>query len=112
MKSFKSLCVLLAMMFLIMSCASMQTQQLTTKQQSAIWFNVYNSVYDDTMAMSVNPAITPIQKEIVAKKKAILTQLWPLLKLYAGVVDSGGAPSVETTNQITNLINLLVMEVK
>ena len=105
----KKITIIVAM-FLIFTvgCAGWQVQQLTTKQQAAIWFNVYSSAYDDTMTMANNPMITPAQKELVVKKKAVLTQVWPLLKVYSAIVDSGGTPDAATTNQIINLINQLV----
>jgi hypothetical protein len=100
---------LVLMVYLLSACSlfTQTTKPLTTKQQATIWMVVYNSVYDDTMAQAKNPTATPAQKEMVAKKKAILAQTWPLLKIYVGIVDTGGTPSVESSQQISDLINQL-----
>jgi uncharacterized membrane protein len=104
--------VLMTLMFLAActsSCAMLggSVKTLTAKQQATLWMVVYNSVFDDTMAQAKNPAATAAQKDLVAKKKAVLTQVWPLLKIYAGVVETGGTPSVETAQAISDLINQL-----
>lgn len=98
------------LMFITVSACTMfnqTTKPLTAKQQATVWMVVYNSVYDDTMSMAKNPAATSTQKAMVAKKKAILSQVQPLLKIYVGVVESGGTPSIESTQAISDLINQL-----
>ena len=93
---------------IVVGCAGIiGNKPLTPKQQATIWMNIYISEYDDTMAMAINPSATPAQKEMVAKKKAILTKVWPLLKVYIAIVDSGGIPTQEATNDLINLINQL-----
>lgn len=92
----------------LVGCAALtQTTGLTPKQQATIWMEIYSFTYDDTMALAKNPAITPAQKELVAKKKAVLTQVWPLLKSFVAVVNSGGTPTAQDTAAITVLINQL-----
>jgi hypothetical protein len=104
--------IIMAVTFLIIisACAMFQTtstKPLTAKQQATIWMVVYNSIYDDTMAMAKNPAATPGQKDLVAKKKAILAQVWPPLKLYSSIAESGGMPSAQDAQLISDLINQL-----
>ena len=99
--------LVLALSFLSACTLFTQTKPLTAAQQASIWMIVYNATYDDTMAMAINPSATPAQKEMVAKKKAILTPLWPALKIYVAVVESGGTPSAESTAYIVDLINQL-----
>ena len=99
--------VLLMVMFFMVSCAGMQVGTTTPKQQAAIWLGIYNAQYDDTFSIMTSPLSTPAQKEIGLKKKAILTQVWPLLKIYVAVIDGGGTPSNNDTIMITELINQL-----
>ena len=99
--------VVLVMALMLMAASCPKT--LTAKQQGAVWFSVYNSTYDDTMSVMKNPASTIVQKEMAQKKKAILVQVWPLLKIYASVVDSGGTPDVNITKSITDLMNQLTV---
>jgi len=89
---------------LLVSCAA---AKLETKQQATIWLNVYNAEYDDTMAIMTNPASTPAQREIGAKKKAVLAKIWPLLRAYVAVVDTNGTPDDQTVQRLTELINEL-----
>jgi len=99
--------VVLVMALMLMAASCPKT--LTAKQQGAVWFSVYNSTYDDTMSVMKNPASTIVQKEMAQKKKAILIQVWPLLKIYASVVDSGEIPDADITKSITDLMNQLTV---
>lgn len=100
--------IVLIMVVSLMACATTFNQKpLTAKQQGVVWFSIYNSTYDDTMNVMKNPAATPAQKEIAQKKKVILTQVWPLLQIYASVVDSGATPDADITKSITDLMNHL-----
>jgi len=107
-KRFNVLC-LAVMLAVVVGCATtgITTKPLAAKQQASIWMIVYNSTYDDTMAMAKNPKATQAQKDMAAKKKVILTQVFPLLKIYAGIADTGGTPSVADAQAINDLINQL-----
>lgn len=94
-------------MAFFLSCATTGTQPLTAKQQATVWMSVYNQTYDDTMATMQNPASTGAQKVMALKKKDILVKVWPLLRAYVSLVDSGGTPSATDTAAITDLINQL-----
>jgi len=102
-----SVLVMILLFATVLACATTGTKPLTAKQQAAVWMTIYNQTYDDTMAMAKNPAATPVQKEIVAKKKAVLTTVWPLLKTYIAITDTGGTPTSEQGAAITDLINQL-----
>lgn len=100
--------ILILSLSLLSACAMFQTaESLTAKQQAAVWMTIYNQTYDDTLAMAKNPNSTPAQKEMVAKKKAILMKVWPLLKSYIAITDSGGTPTNSQGAAITDLINQL-----
>ncbi len=100
---------LIAMVVMMLSsCASLQgrTQQpLTAKQQATIWLGIYNAQYDDTLSIMSNPSSTAAQLKIARQKKAVLTDIWPLLKVYITVIDRGGVPTTADTVQLTGLIN-------
>ena len=104
-RKFVLLIAVIFLMGLLANCATTSGTTMTPKQQAAVWFNVYDAQYDDTMQMATTG--TPAQKDTAAKKKAILVQLWPLLKIYAAVVDGGGTPSTTDVATITALINQL-----
>jgi hypothetical protein len=106
----KKILAILVVLFFIGACASLTgtgTQTMTPKRQATIWLNIYNAQYDDTMSVMTNPNSTAAQKELGLKKKAILTKVWPLLKVYVAVVEGGGIPGDSDTAAITDLINQL-----
>jgi hypothetical protein len=111
MKTVKRFSPIIGMLMILalMACATTgtTTKPLTAKQQAAVWMSIYNTTYDDTMAMAKNPKASPAQKEMVAKKKAILTKVWPLLKAYVAIIDAGGTPAAAQGTAITDLINEL-----
>ena len=90
------------------ACAGVRTEPpLTAKQQASIWLGIYNAQYDDAMFVMSSPAATAAQKDIAKKKKEILTQVWPLLKIYVSAVDNNGTPTASDTAQLVELINKL-----
>lgn len=96
------------MLLTFMACPGAQiTKPLTAKQQAAVWMQIYNQTYDDTMRTAKDPKATSTQKEMVVKKKAILAKLWPLLRTYVAVTDAGGTPAVEQGAAISDLITEL-----
>jgi hypothetical protein len=97
--------VLLLLIIGMIGCAT--NGKLTPKQNATVWMQVYNSTYDDTMLTMQNPLATPEQKNIAQQKKAILTQIWPLLKVYVATVEGGATPSAEMEATLSGLINQL-----
>lgn len=92
------------------SCAWFEAQtKMNPKQQAIVWMGIYNSVYDDTLAVAKNPMSSIAQKEVAEKKRVILTQVWPLMKVYISVLEGGGTPTLTQTAAITDLINQLAL---
>ena len=99
--------IIILLCTVIVSCATTGTTNtpLTPKQQATIWMDIYNAQYDDTVYLMSTD--NPFNKIIGAKKKEILTQVWPLLKAYVSTVENNGVPTEELTTNILNLINQL-----
>lgn len=97
---------ILGLAYLLAGCATTGTP-LTDKQRATAMLEIYNAEYRDTVAVMSNPASTLSQRDVGAKKKDILGQMWPLLKVYVSVVDSGGTPDKASVDQLNNLINQL-----
>ena len=104
----KLLLIVVLFMFVLPSCAMVDTTKKTPKQQATIWMDIYYAQYRDTAAIMINPNSTKEQKDFGRKKREILIQVWPLLKAYVAIVDSGGVPSVEDEMAINDLIDQLV----
>ena len=97
--------VMILSLIAIIGCPKPTT--MTAKQQATIWLNIYNAEYEDTMTVMSSPNSTPAQRSVGAKKKDVLTRIWPLLQLYTNIIDGGGTPSEQTTKQLIHLINEL-----
>lgn len=76
-------------------------------EKSLSFMQFYNAQYADTMALATSATSTPAQKEMAKKKKAILTELWPLVKLYDSYAQGGIVISPDLESQILGLINKL-----
>jgi uncharacterized membrane protein len=103
----KKLYILLFILVILSACATTGTVPMTAKQQATVWMDTYNAIYDDTISVMKNPLSTSAQKDLAQKKKSILIQVWPLLKVYVSVVEGGGVPLASDTATITDLINQL-----
>lgn len=105
----KAIAVAVLLLFLI-GCASMGVKpwaERTPPEKSLSFMQFYNSQYSDTMNLATNTASTQAQKDLAKKKKAILTQLWPLVKLYDSYAQGGILIPPEMETQILTLINQL-----
>lgn len=109
MKTVRASVALGAVLLMLMACATMNvgTKPLTAKQQYTIAASVYNSTYDDTMNMAKNPNATAVQKEVVLKKKAILTQMRPILLIVGNTLDSGGTPKDADLSALNGFVDQL-----
>lgn len=86
------------------SPADMSAKELAT------WaMGIYNAQYDNYKALVVRTDLTEDYKEMLRQKKAILVELWPLLKLYIGYVDTGAIPTQELEAKIIGLIDDLIL---
>jgi hypothetical protein len=100
--------IMLLVIISLVGCATSGTStKFTPKQNATVWMEVYNSTYDSTMATMKNPASTQDQKNIALQKKAILAEVWPLLKIYVATVEAGKVPTAEMESAITILIDRL-----
>jgi hypothetical protein len=107
-KKWIGLMLLLGFFSLSVGCATTgTTQAMTPKQVATVALNTYNQEYDNTMAVMTNPNSTPSQILIAQQKKVILTQMWPLLKIYTGTIDGGGTPSAQDTATLNSFIDQL-----
>lgn len=97
----------LGAVFFMLSVISCTTVNIKPAQTASYFMQVYNAEYDDTMKMATDPNATPAQKEMVAKKKAILMKARPLIRAYDDMIRMGQTPDPAKTQEITDLINQL-----
>jgi hypothetical protein len=108
MKHYRKSLILVLFIVLIAGCTTLG-KPMTVKQNATAWMDIYNSTYDDTMAVMINPHSTTEQRAIALQKKELLKKIWPLMTQYVGLVEIGSIPTAENTAQINNLINQLVL---
>ena len=78
------------------------------QKQVILWNSIYSMEYEDTLSIMTSPSSTEAQKEMGRKKKAILVQVWPLLKACGNLVAIEKVPSHKDTQAILDLLNKLV----
>lgn len=106
----KWLTIMFCVLF-IMSCVSTQNggtkslSEMNPKERATWMMGIYNSQARDYKAMVARPDLTNEQKDTLRKKKAVLSQVWPLIKTYTAYVDSGATPTKDVEDQIITLIN-------
>ena len=98
-----------------MACATM-----SPKKQLTMSYGIYNSQYTSYMTDTGyvlndsgeweklnTPELTDDQKDLLRKKKKILTQMYPLLKVYDSMVVGTTPYSDKTEQELLNLIDQL-----
>lgn len=108
-KSLVAVLVLLFVVGLMIGCTSniKPVDEMTPKEKATFFLSMYNKQYDDYQAMASRADLTEAQKEFLREKKKVLTEVYPLIKMYADYVDAGSVPSAETEAQIINYLNRL-----
>ena len=101
------LLVLLVLVACTMSLGVKPWAEQTSKERLTWIMGVYNSQDRDYRAMAQMTNLTDTQKSMMVKKKAVMTQLYPMIDAYRLTVESGGTPSKETEQTILNMLNQL-----
>ncbi len=108
--------VLLAAVFLI-GCPGLIPKDMNSPadmnpKELATWaLGVYNVQYDNYKVLAARTDLTEDYKAMLRKKKKVLMELWPLLKLYTGYVDSGVIPTQALETKIIGLIDDLILSI-
>lgn len=108
-------CFLAMMLICILGCPAGVTptimpasSDLTPAEQTLLKFEAaYLQQFQDTMSMAKMPNLTPEQKALVVKKKALLTQVKPLINAYSLAVLAGNTPTIAQEQAIYDILNQL-----
>ena len=79
--------------------------EMTPKERGAWFLGVYNSQDKDYRNMVARSDLTNDQKKVLRDKKAIMVQVYPMIKTYNTYIDSGAVPTKAVEDQIIQLIN-------
>ncbi len=113
MKRLKVIPILLVLIFAV-GCAGLQIRdKKMTPMETATWANgIYIAQYDSYMEKAAwVENLTNEEKVLLRKKKSVLMELQPILKMYSEYVSTGRVPSRELENKIIHLIERLLLEV-
>lgn len=79
--------------------------EMTPKERGAWFLGIYNSQDRDYRNMVARPDLTNEQKDVLRKKKKIMKEVYPMIKIYNAYIDSGAVPTKEIEDEIVQLIN-------
>ena len=103
---FIAFCVLLC--FASASCQYLGGAKLETpKQKAAFYMGLYNDQYQDYKQKIALPDLTEDEKEILAVKKQVLSEVYPLITAYDLAIVEGGQDQEATEAEIKALFNRL-----
>jgi hypothetical protein len=97
--------------------------EMTLAERSTWMMDLYYSQYSDYMITlgyeknpdtskwekKTHPVLTEEKLEILKNKKQILTEVWPLIKIYDAAVVVGKTPDVQTEQEIIQLLEDLLL---
>lgn len=82
--------------------------KMSPKQLATFAMGLYNRQYDSYKTDIANPNLTVAQKEMLPKRKAIMTRAWPIISGFDLLVASGQKPTREQEQSIIALVNELL----
>jgi len=113
----------LVIMFMLVSCGGMPKinfADLTPKQKLTAMYGTYNSQYAGYMVSTgyaldeggnwtkiTTPEMSDDQKNVLVQKRKVLTEVYPLIKLYDTAVNSGALIDPNNEAQIFALLDRL-----
>lgn len=109
------LVMLLVVAFMTVALVGCQTDNIKTfdemsaKEKATFMMSMYNKQYSNYQTQAAKPELTEAEREILRKKKKILSEVYPLIELYMSYVDSGAVPSTETEQKIINYLDQLAV---
>ena len=103
--------ILLSLMFVVSCAHNVKTMAEMNPMEKATWMlSVYNAQYEDYKFQAARVDLDEERKAVLRIKKQILTEVYPLISVYAGYASSGIIPAIDLeTAIITNLERLLYM---
>lgn len=112
--------LLIILLIAFFSIGLLGCETMTPKKQLTMMYGTYNSQYTQYMTATgytlneegvwkktYSPSYTEDEKNILRKKKAILTQMYPLVKVYDSMVVGDTPFSSATEAELLDLIDQL-----
>lgn len=77
----------------------------TDKDKATFLNGIYNQEFDAYKAAVARPGLTDAQKDVLAAKKKVFTEVWPLLKLYTAYAEKGQLVPADLEPEILRLLS-------
>ena len=78
-------------------------------KEFAVYINqAYVSSYDDYLMQVQRQDLSEAQKDVLRKKKQVLTEVWPQIRLYNRYINTGVLPEQELKDTIIKLLEKLL----
>ncbi len=111
-KSLISQVIILALVLTLCACTGLMQNvkpwaDRTPKEKALAINEAYNSEFRDAMRMATDPTSTPTQLDVAMQKKAVLSEIWPLLVAYNRIVNKGNSSTKADEDAILELFNKL-----
>lgn len=90
-------------------CASIGVKPMSATGLATVTLSTYYTQAKQTEAMSKRTDLTDAQKDMVRKKKALILRVDPKIKAYGKLIAAGGIPTSGDVQEISNIIDELVM---
>jgi hypothetical protein len=106
----KAIILFVVLLFALGACVSAEKggkslSEMTPKEKATWFMGIYNSQARDYKAMVARKDLTNEQKDILRKKKSIMTEVWPLINTYIAYVDTGAVVTKTVEDEIIGLVN-------
>lgn len=102
--------IAILLVLLLSGCAAISGKPSNLTPSQEFLMNAekaYLVQYYDYLSMTKLTNPTPDQIKVMHQKRALLVQAEPLIKIYRSTVMAGGVPSIETEQQINDILNQL-----
>ena len=111
MNKIRIIAILLSIFFVVSCMQNVKTFQDMNAMEKSTWMlSVYNAQFEDYKFQAARLDLDEERKVVLRVKKQILTEVYPLISVYAGYASSGIIPAIDLeTAIITNLERLLYM---
>lgn len=82
-------------------------EELTPRQRIVYMMGIYNMQYENYKAKAAMPGLTQGQKNMLRKKRALLTDVYPMIQAYDLYINAGNMPDEGMESEIMNLLDAL-----
>lgn len=81
--------------------------EMSPQEKATFFLSVYNKQYENYNITVKRPDLTAAQVKVLEEKKKIMTEVYPMISLYAGYVNAGALPDASEEKAIIDYLDRL-----